>query len=231
MAVVLDGRVFIAEMFSGNIQVYKPGSATPILGGMHSRLRGRIFTPKCRRFRLPNHGRLLGHRNPRRLRGTGSLRYAGQGDRVLRQGRNPGSLARGPAGPYRRRTVPRKVPVTWSWTRTKNPLPSRAVRQRASRAEDSAWVKLFNGKDLDGCMDAKSPAYRKYFMKSDPAGCRGASLAETAPAVDLVRIEPIGKADSASMGRLGPRCWICAEFGSSESEGTVRFPSRGPVSL
>ena len=64
-------------------------------------------------------------------------------------------------------------------------------------------MKLFNGKDLDGCMDAKSPAYRKYFMKSDPAGCRGASLAETAPAVDLVRIEPIGNGRFRIHGAVG----------------------------
>nr|MDQ3003289.1 PQQ-dependent sugar dehydrogenase [Fibrobacterota bacterium] len=33
IAVVPDGRVFIAEMYTGNIQVYKPGSATPVLAG------------------------------------------------------------------------------------------------------------------------------------------------------------------------------------------------------
>jgi cytochrome c len=33
LAVVPDGRVFIAEMMTGNIQVYKPGSATPVLAG------------------------------------------------------------------------------------------------------------------------------------------------------------------------------------------------------
>lgn len=57
--------------------------------------------------------------------------------------------------------------------------------------------------DLVGCMDAKSPAYRKYFMKSDPAGCRGASLAETAPAVDLVRIEPMGNRKFRIHGAVG----------------------------
>jgi glucose/arabinose dehydrogenase len=33
MAVAPDGRVFIGEMTTGNIQVYKPGQATPVLAG------------------------------------------------------------------------------------------------------------------------------------------------------------------------------------------------------
>jgi len=33
MAVAPDGRVFIGEMITGNIQVYKPGQATPVLAG------------------------------------------------------------------------------------------------------------------------------------------------------------------------------------------------------
>ncbi|MDB5103437.1 MAG: cytochrome c class [Fibrobacteres bacterium] len=33
IAIVPDGRVFIGEMTTGNIQVYKPGTATPVLAG------------------------------------------------------------------------------------------------------------------------------------------------------------------------------------------------------
>lgn len=34
MAIAPDGRVFIGEMTTGNIQVYKPGQAAPVLVGI-----------------------------------------------------------------------------------------------------------------------------------------------------------------------------------------------------
>lgn len=33
MAIAPDGRIFIGEMITGNIQVYKPGQAAPVLAG------------------------------------------------------------------------------------------------------------------------------------------------------------------------------------------------------
>src|SRR3954470_4241361 len=33
MAIAPDGRIFIGEMTTGNIQVYKPGQASPVLAG------------------------------------------------------------------------------------------------------------------------------------------------------------------------------------------------------
>ncbi len=43
----------------------------------------------------------------------------------------------------------------------------------------STMFKSIDVLDLVGCMDANSPAYRRYFVKSDPTACKGTALSHT----------------------------------------------------